>query len=53
MARKSKRPAGGQDAFKNMYDRELKKFQSMDQKTDYSNTPDDLRFYSHRLLKLS
>lgn len=51
MARKSKRPAGGQDAFKNMYDRELKKFQSMDQETDYSNTPDDLRFYSEAELE--
>lgn len=51
MARKNKRPDPRQDAYRNMYDRELQKFQNMDQDTDYSSSPDDLRFYSEAELE--
>ncbi len=51
MAKKNKRSDPKQDAYSNMYERELQKFQSMDQDTDYSDSPDDLRFYSEAELE--
>ena len=49
---KKKRPASSEsEAYKNMYDRQLRRFQDMDQDTDYSENGDDLRFYSEAELE--
>lgn len=39
------------EAYEKMYERQLKKYQNMDRDADYSESPDDLRFYSEAELE--